>query len=58
MNLSGQSVRKAAEFYKIPLIDTLSDMDDPTYYNDGVHLTDKGYTQLAGIIYEAVKNRI
>lgn len=47
-----------AEFYKIPLIDTLSDMDDPTYYNDGVHLTDKGYTQLAGIIYEVVKNGI
>ena len=49
---------KLAEFYKIPLIDTLSDMDDPTYYKDGVHLTDKGYMQLAEIIATAIKKEV
>ena len=47
-----------AEKYQIPLIDTLSDMDDPAYYCDGVHLTDKGYAKLAQIIAGAVKNSI
>lgn len=45
---------KLAERYQIPLIDTLSGMDDPTYYCDGVHLTDAGYAKLAAIIAEAV----
>ena len=45
---------RLAQRYQIPLIDTLSDMDDPDYYRDGVHLTDKGYAQLAAIMAEAV----
>lgn len=45
---------KIAEQYQIPLIDTLSEMDDPGYYHDGVHLTDAGYAQMAKIIAAAI----
>lgn len=49
---------KLAERYQIPLIDTISDMDDPDYYCDGVHLTDKGYAKLAQIITDAVRPKL
>ena len=49
---------RLAEKYQIPLIDTISDMDDPDYYCDGVHLTDKGYAKLAQVITKTVKNGI
>lgn len=47
---------KLAQLYQVPLIDTLSGMDDPAYYCDGVHLTDAGYAKLAAIIAEALNN--
>lgn len=46
---------KLADRFQIPLIDTLTGMDDPSYYQDGVHLTDTGYAKLAEIIAAAIK---
>lgn len=39
---------------KIVLIDTLSEMREEAYYSDGCHLTDKGYSKLSEIIYNAL----
>lgn len=48
---------KTAQNYRIPLIDTLSAIDDPACFRDGVHLTDMGYAQLAAIVAKNI-NRI
>lgn len=31
----------------LPFVDTLTNMDDPVFYNDGCHMTDSGYHALA-----------
>lgn len=48
---------KTARKYQIPLIDTLSDLDDPAYFCDGVHLTDMGYAQLATIVARNINKK-
>lgn len=49
---------KVAKEQGIPLIDTLSEMDNMKFYRDGCHLTDAGYEQLARTVFCAIKERV
>lgn len=42
---------------KLILIDTLSEMQEETYYSDGCHLTDVGYFKLASIVKKVIYDK-
>ncbi len=46
---------KIAEDMNLPFVDTRVDMDDESYYKDGVHMTDAGYSELANVFFKALK---
>lgn len=46
--------RDVARALGTPLIDTLTEMEDPAFYRDGCHLTDAGYSRLAQIVAKAI----
>lgn len=46
--------QQLADIYGLPLIDTLTDMNNPAFYKDGCHLTDAGYQALARRIRQAL----
>lgn len=46
--------REVANEKNIPIIDTKANMQDPSYYDDGCHLTDTGYAKLAECIYRSL----
>lgn len=49
---------KVARKKGVYLIDTYADMKEENYYKDGCHLTDRGYEQLAKVIYKVLKKEM
>ena len=49
-----QIQKRVSQQLAVPFIDTVTEMEDPSYYRDGCHLTDAGYEQLARIIHQAI----